>query len=77
MVCLRRDERPGRPSKTSQQKEEKRAHDSEPHVDGWTAACEKATREYLMWSTTHTIIDDALKAELRMARRSFTLLPAE
>jgi hypothetical protein len=45
-------------------------------VDGWTAAHEKATREYLTWSTTHTVADDTLKSEIQMARRAFALQEA-
>jgi hypothetical protein len=56
-------------------KRKKQAHDYE-HVDGWTAACEKATREYLMQSVTHTFVDEPLKSEIRMARCSFALQEA-
>jgi hypothetical protein len=43
---------PGDPPKPLSKKRKKRAHDNEPIVDGWTAAREKAMREYLMRSTT-------------------------
>jgi hypothetical protein len=36
---------PGAPPKPLSKKRKQRAHDSEPHVDGWTATREKATRE--------------------------------
>jgi hypothetical protein len=64
-------------SKASGKKHKKRAHDSEPQLSGWLAAREKATREYLARSTSHTVVDDALKKELHMALRSFTLQEAE
>jgi hypothetical protein len=68
---------PDDPPKPLSKKRRKQAHDYE-QVDGWTAAREKATREYPAQSTTHTVVDDdALKSELRMARRSFTLQEAE
>jgi hypothetical protein len=66
---------PGDPPKPLSKKRKKSAHDYE-HMDGWTAAHEKATREYLAWSATHTVVDDALKSELRMARRAFALQEA-
>jgi hypothetical protein len=68
---------PDDPPKASGKKRKKRAHASEPQVDGWTAAREKATREYLARSATHTIVDDALKHELQMARRSYALQQGE
>ena len=49
----------------------------EPHPGGWGAAHDKDMREYLAQSATHTIVDDALKHELRMARRSFALQEEE
>jgi hypothetical protein len=55
----------------------KRAHCCEPQPDDWLAARDKATREYLAWSTSHTVVDKTLKRELRMAYRSFTLQEAE
>jgi hypothetical protein len=67
---------PGEPPKPLSKKRKKRAHDSEPHMDGWTAARKKATREYLAWSTMHIVVNDTLKSELRMARRSFALQEA-
>ena len=59
---------PDDPPKPLSKKRKKRAHDSEPQADGWTVARDKATREYLARSATHTVVDDALKHELRMAR---------
>jgi hypothetical protein len=46
-------------------------------LSSWLAAREKATREYLARSTSHTVVDEALKRELQMALRSFALLLAE
>jgi hypothetical protein len=43
---------PGAPPKPLRNKRKKRAHDREPHVDGWTAAHENATREYRARSMT-------------------------
>jgi hypothetical protein len=68
---------PGDSSKASGKKRKKRAHDSEPQSSGWIATREKATREYLARSTSHTVLDDTLKRELRMAYRSFALQEAE
>jgi hypothetical protein len=64
-------------TKASGKKRKKRPHDSEPQLSSWLAAREKATREYLMWSTLHTVVDEALKRELQMALCSFALLLAE
>jgi hypothetical protein len=63
--------------KASGKKRKKRAHDSEPQLDGWLAARDKATREYLARLTSHTIVDETLKRELRMAYRLFALQQAE
>jgi hypothetical protein len=63
--------------KASGKKRKKWAHDSEPQSGGWLAARDKATREYLVRSTSHTVIDETLKRELRMAYRSFALQEAE
>ena len=68
---------PEDPPKASGKKRKQQAHDSEPQPEGWLAARDKATREYLARSTSHTIVDDALKRELRMARCSFALQEAE
>jgi hypothetical protein len=68
---------PGDSTEASGKKRKKRAPDSEPQSSSWLAAQEKATREYLAQSTSHTVVDKALKRELRMALRSFALLPAE
>jgi hypothetical protein len=67
---------PGDPPKPLSKKRKKWAHDSELHVDRWTAARKKATREYLTQSTTHTIADNTLKSEIRMVRRAFALQEA-
>jgi hypothetical protein len=63
--------------KASGKKRKKQAHDSEPQPDGWLAAQDKATREYLTQSTSHTVVDETLKRELQMAYHSFALLVAE
>jgi hypothetical protein len=63
--------------KASGKKRKKRAHDSEPQSGGWLAARDKATREYLARLTSHTVVDEMLKRELRMAYRSFALQEAE
>jgi hypothetical protein len=63
--------------KASGKKWKKRAHDSEPQSGGWLAARDKAMREYLAPSTSHTVIDKTLKRELRMAYHSFALQEAE
>jgi hypothetical protein len=68
---------PGDAPKASGKKRKKWAHDSEPQSSGWLAAREKATREYLTRSTSHIVVDDTLKRELRMALRSFALQEAE
>jgi hypothetical protein len=68
---------PGDSSKTSGKKRKKRAHDSEPQSSGWIAAQEKAMREYLTRLTSHSVVDEALKIELRMAHHLFALLLAE
>jgi hypothetical protein len=68
---------PGDLTKASGKKRKKWAHCREPQSSGWLAAREKATREYLTWSTSHTVIDDALKRELQMVLHSFALLLAE
>jgi hypothetical protein len=44
-----------------------------PQVHGWIAVREKAMREYLAQSKKHTIADEALKREVRLAMRAFTL----
>jgi hypothetical protein len=64
---------PGDVTKAPGKKHKKRAHNSEPQPDSWEAAREKATREYLAQSTKHTVADDALKRELRLAFRAFAL----
>jgi hypothetical protein len=63
--------------KASGKKRKKRAHDSEPQSGSWLTARDKATREYLARSTSHTVVNDTLKRELRMAYRSFALQEAE
>jgi hypothetical protein len=52
---------PGDASKASGKKRKKRAHDSEPQSGGWLAARDKATREYLARSMSHTVVNDTLK----------------
>jgi hypothetical protein len=68
---------PGDAPKASGKKRKKRAHDSEPQLDGWLATQDKATREYLARSTSHTVVNETLKRELRIAYRSFALQEAE
>jgi hypothetical protein len=68
---------PGDSSKAYGKKRKKRAYDSEPQSSGWLATQEKAMIDHLVRSTSHTVVDETLKRELRIAYRSFALQEAE
>jgi ribosomal protein L28 len=68
---------PAETTKASSKKRKKEAHDSEPQLDGWIAVHKKATREYLAQLSTHTVISEALKTEIRLALNAFALREAE
>jgi hypothetical protein len=64
-------------TKASGKKRKKRAHYSEHQSYGILAVHEKVMREYLARSSTHTVDDEALTAELRSARQTYALQQAE
>ena len=66
---------PDEPQKPLSKKRKKRGITYEPC--GLLAVHEKVTREYLARSSTHTVDDEALTAELRSARHAFAREQAE
>jgi hypothetical protein len=66
---------PDAPPKPLSKKREKRGIKYDPC--GLTAVYQKVTRDYLAQSSTHTVDDEALTAELWSARRAFALEQAE